>query len=89
VGSCTSTVLQGDGADKLAVYYSTAGTSGPWTLLEQVYASGVTQGVWSTRTINCPSAANNAANFALLYVFQFNTTSDTGRLDNIKVIATP
>jgi len=89
IGSCTSTVLEGDAADKIAVYYSTAGTGGPWTLLETVNASAVTQGTWSTRTINCPAGANNQANFALRYRFQFNTTSDTGRLDNIKVIATP
>src|SRR4029079_17982190 len=54
-GSCQSGVLENDCADTLAVYYSTAGTSGPWTLLEQVYASSVTQNVWTTRTINCPA----------------------------------
>jgi len=81
--------LEGDCADKIAVYYSTAGTAGPWTLLEVVNASAVTQGVWNTRSINCPAGANNQANFAVRFKFQFNTTSDTGRLDNIKVNATP
>jgi hypothetical protein len=72
------------------VYYSTAGTGGPWTLLEVFDASSVTQNVWATRTINCPAAANNKPNFALRFRFQFNTAPiDNGRLDNIKVIATP
>jgi hypothetical protein len=89
-GGCTATVLEGDCADKIAVYYSTAGTGGPWTLIEQVYASSTTQGLWTSRAINLPSATRNQANFALRFRFQFNTTpTDSGRLDNIKVIGTP
>jgi hypothetical protein len=88
IGNCSP--LEGDCADKIAVYYSTAGTGGPWTLLEKVNASALTQNVWTTRTINCPTGANNQANFALRFRFQFNTvTVDNGRLDNIKVIGTP
>jgi hypothetical protein len=89
-GGCISGVLEGDCADKIAVYYSTAGTGGPWTLLEAIDASALTQNVWSTRTINCPAAANNKPNFALRFRFQFNSNPpDNGRLDNIKVIGTP
>jgi hypothetical protein len=88
-GNCPA-ILEGDCADRIAVYYSTAGTGGPWTLLEKINASALTQNVWSTRTINCPAAANNKPNFAVRLIFQFNTvTVDFARLDNVKVIATP
>jgi hypothetical protein len=87
IGACT--VLEGTCADKLAVYYSTAGTAGPWTLLEAVNASSVTQNVWATRTLNLPVGANNQANFALRFRWQFNRAQDGGRLDNIKVIDLP
>jgi hypothetical protein len=88
-GSCTANVLEGNCADKIAVYYSTAGTGGPWTLLETVNASAQTQSVWYTRTINCPAAANNKPNFAVRLRSQFNRDSDGVRFDNVKVIATP
>src|SRR5687768_12524932 len=87
IGTCP--VLEGNCADKIAVYYSTAGTGGPWTLLEVVNASSITQNVWSTRTINCPAAANNQANFAVRFRWQFNRAADGGRLDNVRVIGTP
>jgi hypothetical protein len=86
IGGCTP--LENDCADKLAVYYSTAGGSGPWVLLEQVYANSVTQGVFNTRHLDLSSitAANQNANFALRFRFQFNTAPvDSGYLDNIKL----
>jgi hypothetical protein len=88
-GGCQSNVLEGNCADKIAVYYSTTGTAGPWTLLEVINASSMTQNVWSTRMINCPAAANNKPNFAVRMRWQFNYQNDGGRLDNVKVLGLP
>ncbi|NLE59697.1 MAG: hypothetical protein GX616_15160, partial [Planctomycetes bacterium] len=84
-GGCMSTVVEGDCADKVAVYYSTSGTGGPWTLLEQVYASQLTQGTFYSRHIDLPAGAANQAGFALMFKFQFNTSSDVGYVDNVEV----
>jgi hypothetical protein len=83
-------VVENDCADKLAVYCSTTGLTGPWNLLEQIAAADVPQSEWKNRSIDISgmsSAANNA-NFALKFKFQFNNTTDVGRLDNIQLTGT-
>lgn len=86
VGSCA--MLEGSPEDKLAVYYSTTGTGGPWTLA-QVLSEGVELPAdWHRQLINLDgvSAAANNANFALRFQWQFNAAGDTGRVDNIRVL---
>ncbi len=88
---CLSSVLEGSCEDKLAVYYSTAGTSGPWTLA-QVLTEGVDlPNAWTNKLINLSgvSAAQDNANFAVRFVWQFNTATDTGRIDNVKILGSP
>lgn len=86
-GTCTGAVLEGSCQDKLAVYYSTAGTSGPWTLA-QVLTEGIDlPAAWTHEVINLAgvSAANNNPDFAVRFKWQFNTAADAGRIDNVVV----
>lgn len=87
VGSCT--VLEGSLEDKLVIYYSTAGTNGPWTVA-QVLSEGVElPTAWTRKLINLAgvSAVSDNPNFALRFQWQFNSGSDTGRVDNIRVLS--
>jgi hypothetical protein len=87
IGSCV--VLEGSIEDKLVIYYSTSGTNGPWTVA-QVLSEGIElPTAWTRKLINLAgvSAAANNPNFALRFQWQFNYGSDTGRLDNIRVLS--
>ncbi len=89
-GSCGSELLEGSCEDKLAVYYSTTGTSGPWTLAQILTEGADLPSAWIREIIDLaavPDAANNP-NFALRFQWQFNTVHDRGRLDNIIVRST-
>ena len=86
-GGCT--VLEGSIEDKLVVYYSTAGTSGPWTV-GQILSEGVELPTgWTRKLINLAgvSAVSNNADFALRFQWQFNSTNDMGRVDNVRVLS--
>src|SRR6185503_13662933 len=86
-GNCPA--LEGSVEDKLVVYYSTTGTNGPWTVA-QVLSEGVElPTAWARKLINLAgvSAATNNPNFALRFQWQFNSASDTGRVDNIRVLS--
>ncbi len=87
IGTCTGTVLEGSCEDKLVVYYSTTGTGGPWTKVQELNEGDDLPTSWTHKTISLAgvSAANNNANFALQFKWQFNTATDTGRIDNITV----
>ena len=65
------------------------GDDGPWAVLEEVYASDLSQGSYIGRTPTMPAAADDEADFALRLIFQFNTSGDKGRLDNIVLVGTP
>jgi hypothetical protein len=87
VGSCTP--LEGTLEDKLVIYYSTAGTNGPWDI-----AQALTEGIelptgWVRKLINLAGIAtvDNNPNFALRFQWQFNTALDTGRVDNVRVLS--
>ncbi len=87
-GNCASTVVEGSCEDKLAVYYSTSGINGPWTLV-QVLAEGVDlPRSWTNQLINLSDvpAVQDNANFAIRFVWQFNTATDAGRIDNVKIL---
>ncbi len=81
-GGCAMTILEGDCADKLAVYCSVDGGTS-WTLVEQVYANTVSQRVGLARTVKLPAAADNNANVMLRFKTQFNSNVDSGWIDNI------
>jgi hypothetical protein len=86
-GNCA--VLEGSIEDKLVVYYSTTGTNGPWTVA-QVLNEGVELPTpWTRKLINLSgvSAVANNPNFALRFQWQFNSISDTGRVDNIRALS--
>lgn len=87
LGSCV--VLEGSSEDKLVIYYSTAGTNGPWTVAQTLSEGSELPTGWTRKLINFAGvpAANNNANFALRFQWQFNTASDTGRVDNIRVLS--
>jgi len=86
-GNCA--VLEGTQEDKLVVYYSTSGTNGPWQV-----AQTLTEGVelpagWAHQFVNFAglSGVSNNPNFALKFQWQFNTGSDTGRVDNVRLLS--
>jgi hypothetical protein len=86
-GSCV--VLEGTLEDKLVIYYSTSGTNGPWNV-GQTLSEGVELPTgWTRKLINLAGvpAVNDNLNFALRFQWQFNTGSDTGRVDNIRVLS--
>src|SRR2546425_1422453 len=86
-GSCA--VLEGSIEDKLVVYYSTTGTNGPWTVA-QILSEGVELPTdWARKLINLAGvgAVSNNANFALRFQWQFNSGTDTGRIDNVHLLS--
>lgn len=89
--NCIANVLEGSCADKLVVYYSATGMAGPWTAV-QILTEGVDlPTTWTRQTADLstvPGAAGNP-NFALQFKWQFNTQSDVGRIDNIRVASKP
>jgi hypothetical protein len=86
-GNCT--VLEGSIEDKLAVYYSTAGTNGPWTLAQTLGEGIELPTGWTRELINLAgvTAVNDNTNFSLRFVWQFNSATDTGRIDNVRVLS--
>jgi hypothetical protein len=85
-GSCP--VLEGSSEDKLVVYYSTTGTGGPWTAAQVLSEGAELPTDWTRKSINLaavPSVGNNP-NFALRFQWQFNSATDTGRVDNVRVL---
>ncbi|MEX2170092.1 MAG: hypothetical protein WD851_12345 [Pirellulales bacterium] len=81
-------LLEGSPEDKLVVYYSLEGTEGPWTVAE-ILSEELNQlpENWAHRTIDLSSVlgANDNSNFALRFAWQFNTSIDTGWLDNVRL----
>jgi hypothetical protein len=73
------------------VNYSTSGLEGHWLLLEKIVAASVPQSTIQHRTISLAEhpAIDNNPNFALRFKFQFNNTSDIGRIDNIQLKGMP
>jgi hypothetical protein len=87
MGSCA--LLEGTLEDKLVVYFSTAGTNGPWSVA-QILREGVElPTTWTRRLINLAGVAgvSNNPTFALRFQWQFNSGSDTGRVDNVRVLS--
>lgn len=76
--------------EQITVFYSTNGGSS-WTEAEYLTRATLLASYqnYGTRTINLSgvSACNNNSNFALRFRWQFNTSTDQGNLDNIKVIS--
>jgi hypothetical protein len=90
-GTGTGNLLEGTPEDKLVVYYSLAGTNGPWTIADTLSENdGELPGAWTHRSIDFSSIAGavNNANFAVRFAWQFNTVNDTGWLDNILLTGT-
>jgi hypothetical protein len=91
-GTGSGNLLEGTPEDKLVVYYSPAGASGPWTIAD-VFSENDNElpGNWAHRSINLSSvaAAVNNPNFAVRFAWQFNTANDNGWLDNILLTGTP
>ncbi len=90
-GSCTTNLLvSGSCVDRLAVYYSTAGVNGPWTRVQNLIEGSSLPSAWTHRTISLTSvsSASNNPNFALRFAWQFNTSADTGRIDNVLIRGT-
>ncbi len=90
-GGCPSVVLEGSCADQLVVYYSTTGVGGPWIKAQQLVEGVDLSSDWTTQSIDLTgvSSAENNANFAVRFVWQFNTVADTGRIDNVRIMGTP
>jgi hypothetical protein len=86
-GGCT--VLEATLEDKLVIYYSTAGTNGPWTAAQTLSEGVELPTGWTRQLINLAGvpAVNDNPNFAVRFQWQFNTASDTGRVDNIRVLS--
>jgi hypothetical protein len=71
----------------MAVYYSTDGTGGPWTLLAQHYADAYPQALWEANLrISLPAAVDNRSNFAVMFKSQSNNSTDSIYLDNVNLI---
>jgi len=86
-GNCP--LPEGSSEDKLVVYYSLSGTNGPWTVA-QILSEGLEFPTdWTRKTINLAGidAVGNNPDFAVRFQWQFNTATDTGRLDNIRVLS--
>ncbi len=87
-GACTSTILGGTCEDKLVVSYSTNGTGGPWTVA-QTLAEGIDlPSSWTRKSIDLSgiTAVQDNVSFALRFQWQFNTSTDSGRIDNVTVL---
>ena len=91
VGTGTADVYSNDIQDQLIVYYSTTGTNGPWIEAEWLGRSTLLNYLtYGNRLIDLSgiSGISDNADFALKFLWQFNTASangDIGDLDNIKV----
>jgi len=86
-GGCAN--LEGSHEDKLVVYYSTSGASGPWNLAQTLAEGQELPCGWTRRFINLagvPGVGSNA-NFALRFQWQFNAAADFGRVDNVRVLS--
>jgi len=86
-GNCP--LLEGSNEDKLVVYYSLSGTNGPW-IVAQILSEGLEFPTdWTRKTINLAGidAVGNNPDFAVRFQWQFNTSTDTGRLDDIRVLS--
>lgn len=88
--NCQGELLGGSCEDKLVVSYSTAGTSGPWTIVHTLIEGVSLPTTWSTKVFDLSSLAEagNNPDFALRFEWQFNTAADSGRIDNIRVLGT-
>jgi hypothetical protein len=83
---CNLSLLEGPGTceDKVLVQYSTTGTSGPWTT-----ASGLREGTdlptaWAKYFVQLSDPAiQDNPDFALRFIWQFNTGADNGGIDNV------
>jgi hypothetical protein len=94
-GTGSGNLLEGSPEDKLVVYYSLNGTSGPWTTAA-ILSENLNQlpSSWAHRTIDLSNVqgTTNNPNFALRFAWQFNTSIDTGWLDNVRlsgIVLTP
>lgn len=86
-GGCT--VLEGTSEDKLVLYFSTTGANGPWTVAQTLTEGVELPTAWTRKLVNLagvPGVANNP-NFVLRFQWQFNHASDSGRVDNVRVLS--
>jgi hypothetical protein len=81
--------IDGSREDQLLVSYSTTGLKGPWTTA-QVFKAADLPPEWARKTVDLSAAdkAENNPEFTLQFVWQFNTFSDSGRIDNVAVRGT-
>ncbi len=86
-GNCGDKILEGSCEDKLVVYYSRYGTDGPWIPVQQLCEGVDLPTTWTHKTLSLGNltAVENNANFAIRFTWQFNTTGDSGRIDNIVI----
>ncbi|HPD28425.1 MAG TPA: metallophosphoesterase [Phycisphaerae bacterium] len=79
--------VDGSSEDQLGVCYSTTGPEGPWTTA-RVFKAGDLPAEWTRKVVDLSTAQGTADNpdFALRLVWQFNTFSDSGRIDNVAVL---
>jgi len=86
-GGCP--LLDGSDEDKLLVFYSASGTNGPWSAAQALNEGVELPTNWRRQLVNLAgvAAVNNNPNFALRFQWQFNSSSDTGRVDNIRVLS--
>ena len=91
VGTGTGSVLKNDIQDQLIVYYSTAGVNGPWTEVDWLGHNALLSYLtYGKRYIDLSSVSgiNDNANFALKFIWQFNSKIEVGDycdMDNVKV----
>ncbi|MGQ9650607.1 MAG: hypothetical protein ACUVXJ_10890 [Phycisphaerae bacterium] len=79
--------IDGSCDDQLSVCYSTTGAEGPWTTA-RVFKAGDLPAEWTRKVVDLSAAQGTADNpdFSLRLVWQFNTFSDSGRIDNGAVL---
>lgn len=79
--------IDGSCEDQLSVCYSTTGAEGPWTTA-RVFKAGDLPAEWTRKVVDLSTTQGTAdnPNFSLRLVWQFNTFSDSGRVDNVAVL---
>ncbi len=81
--------IDGSREDQLLVCYSATGPKGPW-ITARVFKAADLVSEWARKTVDLSAAdkVQDNPDFTLQFVWQFNTFSDSGRIDNVAVLGT-